>query len=211
MPVDELTSLIVHKVTCFIIRQCEQGCELLLFQHPNAGIQITAGTANPNEEPEHAARREALEESGLQSLKLLRWLGDEPDPLPTGHVCIAYPTLVYARPDLNSFDWVHFPTGLMVEELRHVEDFTLVRYEEKDDYFNPQYATYSITGWVPIQALTEQRLRHFYLFETPSETPQRWSIVVDKHVFELFWAPISHLPGIIHPQDGWVKWIAGLM
>jgi len=197
----------VHKVTCFITRSGRIGPELLLFHHPNAGIQIPAGTVDPDEDIESAAHREAAEESGLDDLLLIRSLGKSDEPPPPGYALVAHPTPVYSRPDAASFDWAHFRTGLTVEVLRHEAGFTQVRFEEKDRDINPQYNTYSITGWVPDEALLDQQVRHFYLFEAPGETRQQWSVTTDNHVYELFWAPIKNLPAIVPPQDGWLKYL----
>jgi 8-oxo-dGTP pyrophosphatase MutT (NUDIX family) len=197
----------IHKVTCLITRTSSLGSELLLFKHPNAGIQIPAGTVEPGEEIEPAARREAYEETGLDALVLVRLLGKIDDPPPTGRILIATPTPVYSRPLKGSFDWAHFRRRLAVEVLRHTEGFTQVRYEEPDRYPDPKYTTYSITGWVPDDALTDQRIRHFYRFEAPGETPDQWSVATDNHIFELFWAPLDNLPAIANRQAGWVKWL----
>jgi 8-oxo-dGTP pyrophosphatase MutT (NUDIX family) len=197
----------VHKVTCFIIRRENQ---LLLLRHPNVGIQIPAGTVNPGEEIESAAQREAREESGLTSLVLLRSLGQIDDQPPPGYIFTAYPTPVYSRPHLLSYDWVHFRTGLPVEVVRHEAGFTQVKFEETDRYINPQYATYSILGWVPDEALTTQRIRHFFLFTAPDPTLEQWSVEVDYTRFELFWSPLNHLPEIVPPQASWLKWIKGI-
>jgi len=54
------------------------GTRLLVFTHPNhpeAGIQVPAGTVEPGETPEEAVMREAAEETGLTSLCLQRWIG----------------------------------------------------------------------------------------------------------------------------------------
>lgn len=54
------------------------GTRLLLFthpEHPEAGIQVPAGTMERGEDPAIAALREAHEESGLRALRLERWLG----------------------------------------------------------------------------------------------------------------------------------------
>ncbi len=74
----------VHKVTCFITRTQKSGTNLLLFNHPIAGVQIPAGTVNPGEDPVTAAHREAFEETGLTDLILERALGEVEDPPPTG-------------------------------------------------------------------------------------------------------------------------------
>ncbi len=81
----------VHKVTCFITHRVSQNTELLLFRHPNAGIQIPAGTAEPDETPEVAAWREAAEESGLTGLELKCLLGEEDEPPPPGQALGALP------------------------------------------------------------------------------------------------------------------------
>jgi 8-oxo-dGTP pyrophosphatase MutT (NUDIX family) len=200
-------TLTIHKVTCFITRSGSSGPELLLFHHPNAETQIPAGTVNHGEDTECAARREAAEESGLDGLVFIRPLGESEEPPPPGHVQISHPTIVYSRPDYGSFDWARFRIGLLVEVLRQEAGFSQVRYEENDRCFEPQFTTYSITGWVPDESLTNLCIRHFYLFDVPGESPLRWSVATDNHLFELFWAPIDDLPAIIPPQDGWLKWL----
>jgi hypothetical protein len=94
-----------------------------------------------------------------------------------------------------------------VQVLRHLEGFTQVRFEETNRYRDPQYATYNITGWVPDNALSSQRIRHFYLFSAPNPTPASWNVSVDYTDFELFWAPLSNLPTIVPPQAEWINWL----
>jgi 8-oxo-dGTP pyrophosphatase MutT (NUDIX family) len=200
----------VHKVTCFIIRPGKNGKELLLFNHPEVGIQIPAGTVEPGENIEAAARREAAEESGLEGLTLLRKLGVLDDPPPPGFVLVTKPTSVYSRPDTSSYDWAHLLTGLPVEQLMQKAGFTQVRFNETDHFNDPEYITYSIVGWVPDEALTSQRIRHFYLFDTAHATPDRWFVPVDYTTYALFWASIDDLPPIFPPQQGWVKWLEGV-
>jgi len=51
---------------------------LLLFTHPlhpEAGIQVPAGSMEPGEIPVDAVLREAREETGLTTLRVDRWLG----------------------------------------------------------------------------------------------------------------------------------------
>jgi 8-oxo-dGTP pyrophosphatase MutT (NUDIX family) len=55
----------LEKVTAFITRKSDNGTELLLFKHPNAGIQLPAGTVEIGEKHDDAAKREAMEETGL--------------------------------------------------------------------------------------------------------------------------------------------------
>lgn len=43
--------------------------------HPEAGIQVPAGTMEAGETPEVAVLREAFEETGLRGLRIVRYLG----------------------------------------------------------------------------------------------------------------------------------------
>jgi 8-oxo-dGTP pyrophosphatase MutT (NUDIX family) len=54
------------------------GNALLILKHPDhpeAGIQVPAGSVEPGESPRAGAIREAEEETGLQDLRLIRFLG----------------------------------------------------------------------------------------------------------------------------------------
>lgn len=72
----------VDKVVAYVIR----GEELLVFLHVEdecpvleSGLQVPAGTVEPGEEPCDAVLRETQEETGLDGLKIVRYLGnDEP-------------------------------------------------------------------------------------------------------------------------------------
>ena len=146
-------SRIVEKVTAFIIRESKDGQELLLFEHPNAGVQIPAGTVEDDETPEEAVIREATEETGLTSLSMRQYLGCTEERLPARQRIIVEPTKVYARPDVTSFDWAQLRKGIPVALVRRSGDFSQVKYEEFDRVPNPRYVTMGITGWVPDRVL----------------------------------------------------------
>jgi ADP-ribose pyrophosphatase YjhB (NUDIX family) len=64
----------IDKVITYITAQGR----LLLFrqpQAPNAGLQVPGGSVERGESLEHAALREAFEETGLSELRLERFLG----------------------------------------------------------------------------------------------------------------------------------------
>lgn len=75
------------KVTTYIT--CDD--KLLVFRHvdhPEAGIQVPAGTAEPEEDLEQAALREAEEESGLSGFVVNSYLGQTNyifEPIDGGH------------------------------------------------------------------------------------------------------------------------------
>jgi 8-oxo-dGTP diphosphatase len=64
----------VHKVVAYIT----DGDKLLVFSHPHhpeAGIQVPAGTVEEGESPIDAVLREAREETGLDELEVRSYLG----------------------------------------------------------------------------------------------------------------------------------------
>jgi 8-oxo-dGTP pyrophosphatase MutT (NUDIX family) len=65
-----------QKAVCYIVRDER----LLVFRHPGepweeSGLQVPAGSVKPGESPEAAALREALEETGLRTLRVVRKVG----------------------------------------------------------------------------------------------------------------------------------------
>lgn len=156
---------IIEKVTAFITRKA--GRDLLLFEHPNAGVQIPAGTVEDDETPEEAAVREGVEETGLTSLSIRRYLGYREETLPEGQKIIVKRTKVYARPDVASFDWAFLRKGIRVAVNRRSAGFSQVTYEEFDRVPDPQYVTMHITGWVPDGVLADAVKRHFFHLSRP--------------------------------------------
>lgn len=195
---------VVEKVTAFVIRQREEGVDLLLFEHPYAGIQIPAGTVESGETPEHAVLRELAEETGLSNVTLHRTLDVAEDQLAEGQPLIAAPTRVFARPDPSSVDWARLPTGVQVTVERTAADFCQVTYREFDRVPDPKYVTMAITGWVPADHLATARRRYFFLLEPAGPKEEKWTVFADNHAFTLFWAPLRALPAIIPPQDRWL-------
>ncbi len=97
-----------HKVVAYITR----GRELLVFEHegmPEAGVQVPAGTVEPDEPLEAALWREIAEESGLthEHLSFRRWLGDWPHPAHGNIRHYAWLTVGLDAPN----HWVHRVNG----------------------------------------------------------------------------------------------------
>jgi 8-oxo-dGTP pyrophosphatase MutT (NUDIX family) len=198
---------IVEKVTAFITRESRAGPELLLFEHPYAGIQIPAGTVEEGEQPAEAALREAAEETGLTTFSICRYLGCQEDRLSEEQRIIAAPTRVYARPDVTSFDWAYLRSGITVTVNRSAGRFSQITYKEFDRVPAPQYVTLRITGWVPDDVLASIRRRHFFHLAFHGHAQARWTVHSDNHDLALFWAPLADLPEIIHPQDTWLAYL----
>src|SRR5262245_50751624 len=118
----------VEKVTAFVTRRRAGADELLLLYHPNAGIQLPAGTVEEGESAQAAALREAQEETGLRDLIWGGLLGEERETLPVDSGIIARTTSVYTRPDVTSHARATLTRGLTVEVVRGLYEFIQVRY-----------------------------------------------------------------------------------
>ncbi|WP_084455223.1 NUDIX hydrolase [Comamonas composti] len=60
---------------CPVVIRGEGAIEILVFEHPLAGLQLVKGTIEPGEHSRDAAVRELREESGLSASKVLADLG----------------------------------------------------------------------------------------------------------------------------------------
>ena len=198
--------IVIEKVTAFVTRPIEEGLELLLLEHPFAGIQIPAGTVE-DETPAEAVLREVAEETGIDSATICRYLGTDERALPDGQRIITAPTKVYARPDATSFDWATLRRGIQVAVNRRDGGFSQITYEEPDRVPEPRYITMSITGWVPDGVLADTVRRHFYQLKYCDPSQDRWTTFSDNHTFTLFWTPLPDLPEIIPPQDEWLVFL----
>lgn len=198
------------KVVALITRARDDGPELLLFQHPHAGIQLPAGTVEEGEAPSAAALREAQEETGLDGLALLAHIGSQVTTVPE-HRFVLRPTRVTSRPDEESFDWAALPRGVMVRRLRQDGAFVQVRYQEWDRLPDSRYVTYAITGWVRRGVLAEGLRRHFFHLLHTGETPSQWTVAVDNHRFRLFWAELDALPELEPLQAQWLAQVQDVL
>ena len=198
----------LQKVTSFIVRAGAGGrVEVLLIEHPNAGIQAPAGTVEDGEPPEAAAVREAEEETGLSGFGPSRAAGvmaetlDEPDSL------MLRPAPVIVRPDARSASWAHLRRGIGVRIERREGAFVQVTWAEFDRHPDPQYLTAQVTGWIDRVALTQVRRRFFYILPFAGETASTWTHRADHQDFRPFWAPVDAMPALISPQDQWVPYL----
>lgn len=194
------------KVTCFITRiKKHNKLELLLIQHPNAGIQIPAGTVEINEDFQQAAWREAVEETGLKVFVSCRTIGRQEQILVDKYI-IFDKAKIYSRPDISSTQWAEIRRGITVLKERSKGDFVQISYKEGDQFPDPNYITYQITGWTEKSNLASIVTRQFYHFQSNSQVDE-WEIETDNHRFKLFWSPLDCLPQIVSPQHEWIDYI----
>ena len=169
----------IEKVTAFVTRETNHGLELLLFKHPYAGIQIPAGTVEPDESHEKAVIREVQEETGLLELEIQSLIDSEIVISPNGQKIIIAPATVYSRPDITSCDWTQIKYTVYVTVNRKESGFTQITYLEYDQVPNPSYISMQITGWVPDEFLAPEYQRHFYHLKFTGQSPERWEIYTD--------------------------------
>ena len=204
-------SRVVQKVTAFIVRERDGVKELLVFKHPTAGIQIPAGTVEVGEALETAVKREAYEETGLQSVEIEAYLGCFENELSEAERIIAETTQVYIQPNLSAIPYKRkLSKGLTVDYLSTREDFTRISYieYEYDKFHKPIHIDANITGWVSNENLSDRKERHFFRLSTQEETADAWELKGDQgHIFKPYWTPLSPKPRIISPQDRWLDFV----
>lgn len=196
----------MEKITAFITRK-KKNVDLLLIQHPNAGIQIPAGTVEEGETVVEALKREILEETGLKNVKIKNYIGSQKTKLSNNEFLVSTKTKVYSRPTPTSFDWVELRKGIAVTSNRIFGNFTQITYKEYDRYPNPRYVTYQITGWVLTKILSKESERHFFHVITGEKVPDEWEILADNHKFKLFWSSFANIVDIIDPQFKWLDFV----
>lgn len=189
-----------NKVTCIVTN----GTNLLLIKHPFAGYQLPAGTVEQGEEPLAAAIREIKEETSLIDVSLVKHLGIMDVCLPEGMACLLKTSKIYSRPDITSFDWATIPRSSWVKVLRESGQWVQINYSEPDCLPNPNFETYSLTGWVEREKLAKLQKRHFYHFVSKHVGTNPWSVFSDYHMFEVGWHRLDNLPQLMPPQDQWL-------
>lgn len=199
-------TLAIHKVTAFITRERPGGRELLVFQHPTAGIQLPAGTVEAGESPETAVLREVTEETGLTQVNIIRYLGQMENELAPNERVLTRPIQIRSTPDLTSLPFKKmFTRGVTVQFEAQQGSFTIVSYLEYDRFPDPTCIDFQIIGWVPNEAVSSKKPRHFFHLNCVEETAVSWSLPTDNnHIFAPFWAPLTPKPALVPPQQKWL-------
>lgn len=195
---------LLEKVTALIVRPSGEGHDLLLFEHPFAGIQIPAGTVEPGETPAAAVIRETLEETGLVHVAIRQELGATDTVLPEPLRVISTATAVYGEPEASGGRLGQLSRGLTVRHERSAGALARVVYEEWNWRVDPPYLRSRIAGWVPQETLARALRRHYFLLLAEAWPSERWTVHTDGHDFRLFWAPLDGLPPIRASQAGWL-------
>jgi membrane protein len=199
----------VYKVTGLVTRNSDHGPQLLLFQHPSAGIQLPAGSVVVGEEAETAVLREVTEETGLTHLKIKQHLGRWENELAEDECIIATTAHALLEPDSQSLPYqTPFQRGLTVQFDGWVNGFAKVAYLEYDQFPDPSQITFSITGYLPPDAVKMRKVRDFFHLTCDEETAVRWTHPGDQdHTFTPFWVPLQPMPQLVPGQDKWLEFV----
>ncbi|MCC6607160.1 MAG: NUDIX domain-containing protein [Anaerolineae bacterium] len=204
----------IHKVTAFITRSGRQGQpQLLLFQHPQAGVQLPAGTVDEGEVWETAVLREAFEETGLTQLTIHRYLGKIDNELAPGEAILNQDSHIFSQPDVQSLPFAPlFTRGMTFVVGERNGRFRHIIYQEYDQLPNPQTITLHIDGWLPEARLSWRKTRHYVHLHCHEKTADRWTLPSDRsHRFTPFWADLQPKPTVVQPQNRWLDDVYDLL
>ncbi len=194
---------VFEKVSSFVTRTGRNGAELLVFEHPSAGIQVPAGSVEEGEAPVAAAQREVREETGLSAEGALELASLSTD--------LGGARILLQTEQLGSAASVEAPMleervrrGLTVHLTATDGVFSLVLYEEYDLNKTPRELVRRVEGWVPSSSLGVRVVRYFFHLRFTGDTPTRWQVAADNHVFRPFWAALSPRPRLAGIQNDWL-------
>ena len=187
--------------------------QVLLFQHPQAGIQIPAGTVEEGEDWQTAVLREAAEETGLTQLAIQRHLGQIDNELAPDEAILNRKCQILSQPDEHSIPFQPiFSRGYTLRVGKEHGRFRQITYLEYDQLPNPQAITLYIDGWLPSHYLSTVKTRHYVQLTCHETTPDRWSLPGDNnHVFSPFWADLQPKPTVVAPQNRWLDDVYALL
>ncbi len=199
--------MILEKVTAFITRGTGAARALLVFESPNSGIQLPAGTVEAGEAVEAALWREVREETGLTDLRMVSRLGAEPILMPLGRriVLATIPMQVSPTPDAPIVGRM-LRRGLFATAHETRSGWTQVRYTEYALRGDEMVVAEETGGWVPAETVTARAVRHFFHLEAAGRTPDRWVCreAEEGCNFRLFWTPLTQDPGLAFGQAEWL-------
>lgn len=184
------------KVTALITRKTKTTPEILVFRHPSAGIQLPAGTVEPNESFTDAVIREVVEETGLTQVTIRKFLGER--IFHEDRSFILQTTKLRKLPCLQAETFeVAVLRGHSCEVQWTTEAFSFVTLGNESGAAR--------TGWILTSNLTNTVVRQFYHLTCEQNTGPNWTKRADlNHEFKCFWTPLIPPPKIHPAQQEWI-------
>ena len=186
----------IQKVTAFVTRLVEGQAELLLMEHPMAGIQLPAGTVELGESLEAAVIRETAEETGLERVQLVGELGQIDLELPENERIVTRVTKLFDSPasDASSVGGFGLTRGSLVKIQQIQGSFAEVTSDPLDLSRTPPVRVNGVAGFVRLSLLTGWVERHMYHLTAVQVAPNEWQSFSDGVAYRLFWVPLRPIP-----------------
>ena len=202
----------IEKVSAFILRSRNNEPEILIFEHPNAGLQIPSGTVELNESPEDALYREVFEETGLKAIEIIEEIGEDHQFTSKDEAIVLQTMRCFGWPAQSAQrKGPLFTRGQRVQVFERKVGFTHINYQEYDLNKEPPELIEKVDGWLPSEVLTQEIIRHFYIVRVTENTAANWSILSDRgHTFHVRWESFYPQPVLIEPQSDWLKYLQGV-
>lgn len=203
----------VGKVTAFITRDGEIGRQLLVFQHPTAGVQLPSGTVEPDEHPDQAILREISEETGLTAVTKPRLLDVIEQALAPDERVVTQQSILQASPGDHGtlHNWVVLRRGQVVKVLNTEDDYLLVSYREYGMTQDVLHVVSSKIGWLHQSSLTARVRRYFYHLQPTVPTQHTWTVEDEGRILALQWVPLAQDSGLIPLHEGWLAHVRRLL
>ncbi len=195
----------IKKVTAFITRALTEEIDLLLFNHPEAGVQLPAGTVEVGENPDEAVIREAFEETGLRSLEIIKLLGRQLDIMTDGEMTTLRMTKLFDEPSYDSSSSGFALTrGSTVRVQNTVGDFSMVVTDPLIFGVQSDTRVNNIEGYVRTSLLTDRIERYFFHLLSIDDRQEQWDVKADGLIFRCFWTPLRSKIEINKWQQSWL-------
>jgi len=197
---------LIKKVTAFITRGVSDEADLLLFVHPDAGIQLPAGTVELAEKPEDAVIRETGEETGLTTLDIINLLGRQSYALPQGEMAILRMTKLFDEPTNDSSSGgLALTRGSSVGVKGVVGEFSLVFGDALQIEQSGEKRVKKAEGYVRTTLLTNRMIRYFFHLNCIDSNQDQWNVSADGHLFKCFWTPLRRAAALNQAQQTWLN------
>jgi 8-oxo-dGTP pyrophosphatase MutT (NUDIX family) len=196
----------IQKATAFVTRLVEGTAELLLIEHPTAGIQLPSGTVELGETVEAAVLRETAEETGLENIRIIRELGRINIELPENESIITHVIKLFDAPasDASSVDGFGLSRGSPVTIVKIIGSFVEVICDPLDLSQIPPVRVNGVRGFVRRSLLAKTAERHFFHLALTQPAPEQITSFTDGVAFRSFWETLVPVPKLHPAQQGWL-------